>query len=55
MKKSAKVTVMFLLSFAEQFFASQSYAQWIEPIWKILLSNKGILPILWELFPHHAN
>ena len=29
--------------------------QWIEPIWKMLLSNKGILPILWELFPHHAN
>jgi glutathionylspermidine synthase len=27
--------------------------RWIEPIWKMLLSNKGILPILWELFPHH--
>jgi glutathionylspermidine synthase len=26
---------------------------WIEPIWKLLLSNKGILPILWELFPNH--
>ncbi len=26
---------------------------WIEPIWKMLLSNKGILPILWELFPGH--
>lgn len=42
-------------SFAEEFFASQSYTQWIEPIWKMLLSNKGILPILWELFPYHAN
>lgn len=41
--------------FAEQYFATQSYTQWIEPIWKMLLSNKGILPILWELFPHHAN
>ena len=29
--------------------------QWIEPIWKMLLSNKGILPILWELFPGHPN
>jgi glutathionylspermidine synthase len=29
--------------------------QWIEPIWKMLLSNKGILPILWELFPGHSN
>jgi len=27
--------------------------RWIEPIWKILLSNKGILPILWELYPGH--
>jgi glutathionylspermidine synthase len=25
--------------------------QWIEPIWKMLLSNKGILAVLWELFP----
>ena len=22
---------------------------WIEPIWKMLLSNKGILPVLWQL------
>ena len=28
---------------------------WIEPIWKMLLSNKGILPILWEMFPEHPN
>lgn len=25
----------------------------IEPAWKMLLSNKGILPILWKLFPNH--
>jgi glutathionylspermidine synthase len=24
---------------------------WIEPSWKIILSNKAILPILWELYP----
>jgi len=24
---------------------------WLEPPWKTLLSNKAILPILWELFP----
>ena len=41
--------------FAEHFFASYTLTQWVEPIWKMLLSNKGILPILWELFPHHAN
>lgn len=29
--------------------------QWIEPIWKMVLSNKGILAILWEMFPYHPN
>lgn len=28
-------------------------AFWIEPSWKMILSNKAILPILWELFPNH--
>ena len=28
---------------------------WIEPIWKLLLSSKAILPVLWELFPNHPN
>jgi glutathionylspermidine synthase len=27
----------------------------IEPAWKMLLSNKAILPILWELNPDHPN
>lgn len=30
-------------------------AVWIEPAWKMLLSNKGILPVLWELYPGHPN
>jgi glutathionylspermidine synthase len=30
-------------------------AQFIEPPWKMLLSNKGLLPILWELFPKQPN
>jgi glutathionylspermidine synthase len=29
--------------------------RFIEPAWKMLLSNKGLLPILWELFPEHPN
>jgi glutathionylspermidine synthase len=29
--------------------------QWIEPPWKMLLSNKGLLPVLWELYPDHPN
>ena len=27
--------------------------QWIEPIWKMLWSNKALLAILWELNPNH--
>ena len=27
----------------------------VEPPWKMLLSNKAILPILWEMFPGHPN
>ncbi|MEU0951971.1 glutathionylspermidine synthase family protein [Streptomyces niveus] len=28
---------------------------WIEPVWKMLLSNKALLAILWELNPDHPN
>jgi glutathionylspermidine synthase len=27
--------------------------QWIEPIWKMLWSNKALLAILWEMYPGH--
>jgi len=27
----------------------------VEPPWKLLLSNKGLLPVLWELYPEHPN
>jgi glutathionylspermidine synthase len=29
--------------------------QWIEPIWKMMWSNKALLAVLWELFPGHPN
>lgn len=29
--------------------------QFIEPSWKMLLSNKGILPLLWDCYPNHPN
>jgi glutathionylspermidine synthase len=41
--------------FAPQLSESRKKTQWIEPAWKMLLSNKGILPILWQLFPNHPN
>jgi glutathionylspermidine synthase len=27
----------------------------IEPIWKLILGNKALLPLLWEMFPNHPN
>jgi glutathionylspermidine synthase len=45
--------------FAEQvdrnILATFDKMDWMEPIWKMLWSNKGILAILWELFPGHPN
>ncbi|TCC13889.1 glutathionylspermidine synthase preATP-grasp family protein [Kosakonia quasisacchari] len=29
--------------------------QWLEPLWKSVLSNKGLLPLLWRYFPNHPN
>ena len=29
--------------------------RFIEPVWKMLWSNKAILPVLWEMFPNHPN
>jgi glutathionylspermidine synthase len=34
---------------------AKAKTQFIEPAWKMVLSNKGILGILWELFPDHPN
>jgi glutathionylspermidine synthase len=28
---------------------------WVEPLWKMLLSNKTLLAILWENYPGHPN
>jgi glutathionylspermidine synthase len=36
-------------------YLQQSGIALIEPAWKMILSNKGILPILWELNPRHPN
>lgn len=41
----------------EEFGAHVRHAptRWFEPPWKMLLSNKAILPILWERYPEHPN
>ena len=34
---------------------AEAATRWIEPIWKMIWSNKAILPILWDLAPRHPN
>ena len=43
--------------FQESFASALESAevQWLEPPWKALISNKAILPLLWQAFPHHPN
>jgi glutathionylspermidine synthase len=43
--------------FREQFgqFLAGSPTRWLEPPWKAILSNKGILPLLWAMYPRHPN
>jgi len=44
---------MFHDAFGERL--AQAPTRWVEPPWKAILSNKGILPLLWEMFPDHPN
>jgi glutathionylspermidine synthase len=39
--------------FAKTIMAANT--QMLEPAWKMLLSNKGILPLLWTRYPNHPN
>jgi glutathionylspermidine synthase len=32
-----------------------AHINWLEPIWKSVLSNKALMPMLWKLFPNHPN
>jgi glutathionylspermidine synthase len=44
---------MFADEYAE--LLETSGASWLEPPWKAILSNKGALALLWELYPGHPN
>jgi glutathionylspermidine synthase len=37
--------------FGVNILRDRSRAYWIEPGWKMLLSNKALLPVLWQLYP----
>lgn len=45
-----------------EFMFAENYHQhidnrltWLEPAWKSVLSNKAMLPMLWQMFPNHPN
>lgn len=43
---------------AEEFafeIAARPQTGWLEPPWKAMLSNKGLLTLMWERFPQHPN
>jgi len=37
--------------FGKNIAADKNKSLWVEPAWKMILSNKAILPILWQLYP----
>ncbi|HTI89158.1 MAG TPA: glutathionylspermidine synthase family protein, partial [Puia sp.] len=37
--------------FGGNILKDRNKAFWIEPAWKMILSNNAILPVLWELYP----
>ncbi|AMA48772.1 glutathionylspermidine synthase family protein [Flavobacterium covae] len=40
-------------TFGKNIILDKNETFWIEPSWKMLLSNKALLPILWRLYPDH--
>lgn len=41
--------------FGRHVMADPDSVTWIEPLWKVLLSNKALLAALWHLYPGHEN
>ncbi len=39
--------------FGKNIIADTNNTLWIEPAWKMILSNKALLPVLWQLYPGH--
>lgn len=41
--------------FGEKILPRLAETIWLEPVWKMLWSNKAVLTVLWDLFPGHPN
>ncbi|WP_075186904.1 glutathionylspermidine synthase family protein [Teredinibacter haidensis] len=60
--KNHVITWMFKLypwefMFTEEYgeFLGKNNIRWLEPPWKSIVSNKALLPLLWQMFPNHPN
>ena len=42
-------------AYGEDILRHMPETAWIEPIWKMIWSNKAILQVLWTMFPNHPN
>lgn len=42
-------------AFGEAALQRLTETNWLEPVWKMLWSNKAVLAVLWDLFPGHPN
>mmetsp|Transcript_14029 Transcript_14029/g.21848 ORF Transcript_14029/g.21848 Transcript_14029/m.21848 type:complete len:151 (+) Transcript_14029:267-719(+) len=40
---------------SDVFGADLEEVNMIEPAWKLILGNKALLPMLWEMYPNHPN
>lgn len=36
-------------------YVATASTEWFEPAWKMLLSNKALMAVLWEMYPEHPN
>lgn len=41
--------------FGERILPHLDKTIWLEPVWKMMWSNKAVLAVLWEMFPGHPN
>ncbi len=41
--------------FGEKILPRLTETVWLEPVWKMMWSNKAVLAVLWDLFPGHPN
>lgn len=41
--------------FGEAILPRMSETVWLEPVWKMMMSNKAVLTVLWDMFPGHPN